>query len=354
MSKYTIVAYFLWLVLGYFGVHHFYLGRDKQGILWLTSFGGFFCFGWVRDFYRIPGYVREANNDRYYMEDLAVEMRRYRRPSLWKYVHRIVGQVMFGYMYRALIRMAVPEEFQEIRWLTTLLVPVGSAVGTYMVSNIGRIKSSFTYSLVGAYVGELLFGEVHLLSDGRLGSFAVGVSMLFSTYGWGWRRSVRGNLACCRRVKLWVTAFLLFSTLCGSYVYFNMSVNTKDGETLKVREVIHNFFKSPHWMKLKASFWKVYDDYQREGWDGAKQRLTIIADFEGEDRARTVLGVASNVTMKEVKERYRELAKVWHPDKHRGDQKDSANAKFMEIKESYEILEKLYTKREKRWGRFSS
>ena len=126
-----------------------------------------------------------------------------------------------------------------------------------------------------------------------------------------------------------------------------MSVNTKDGETLKVREVIHNFFKSPHWTRLKSSLWKVYEEFRQHGWESAKHTLTGMADFEGEDRARTILGVANNATQREVKERYRELAKLWHPDKHHGDAKDTANERFMEIKEAYEILDNLFTRRDK-------
>ena len=351
MAKFTLVAYFLWLVLGYFGVHHFYLGRDKQGILWLTTFGGFFYVGWIRDFYRIPAYVHEANNDRYFLELLGAEMRYYRRPSIWKNIHRVIGQVLFGYFYRALIHSAIPEEYYNLTLLTSLLLPMGSAVGTYLVSNIGSIKSPFKYSIFGAYLGELLVGETHLLTTTPMPSFAVGFSMLFSTLFWKYDRRPRGHLArkptCCKRFKVWAACFLIFSALCGCYVYFNLSVNTKDGETVKVREVIHNFFKSPHWQRLKHSTWKVWEDYQRDGWEGAKKRLTIIADFEGEDRARTILGVDSKATLKEVKEKYRELAKVWHPDKHKGEDKEHANEKFMELKEAYEILTKIYNKREK-------
>ena len=45
MAKYTIVAYLLWLLLGWTGAHHFYLRRDRQGLLWLTSVGGVFFTG---------------------------------------------------------------------------------------------------------------------------------------------------------------------------------------------------------------------------------------------------------------------------------------------------------------------
>ncbi len=347
MTKFIAVAYFLWLLFGYFGVHHFYLGRDKQAMLWLTSFGGFFCIGWMRDFYRIPGYVREANGDRYYLESLAVEIKHKKRPSLWKNIHRVVAQVLFGYFYRALIRMAIPEEFQELYWLTGALLPLGSALGTYVVSNIGNIRSSGKLALIGAYLGEVLFGELHVLSRVCISSFAVGVSMLFSTYGWQYNQRVTASKRCSRRLGWCVLVFLLFSTLCSSYVYHNMSVNTNDGETLKVKEVVHNFLNSPHWPHFKNLLWKLCEEVYENGWEEAKRSLTAFADLEGEDRARSTLGVTENATYKEIKDRYHELAKLWHPDKHQGDAKDEANEKFIEIKEAYEILDGLFNKRRK-------
>lgn len=352
MAKFTCVAYFLWLILGYFGVHHFYLGRDKQGILWLTTFGGFFYIGWIRDFYRIPAYVKEANNDRDFLQLLGAEMRYYKRPSLWKNVHRIVGQVMFGYFYRTLILLAIPEEYSGYRLLTLSLLPLGSAVGTYTVSNIGMMKSPFLSSILGAYLGELLFGEMCLLTTNSIPSFAVGSSMLFSTFCWEYDRSPRDDSVrrapCCKRLLVWVACLLLFSALCGSFMYFNMSVVNKDGETVKVREALHNFFRSPHWQQLKTSLWKVWYDFKANGWNGAKRRLVIMADLEGEDRARSVLGIHSNATLKEIKDKYRELAKIWHPDKHKDDQKDNASERFMELKEAFNTLTKIYTRRETR------
>ena len=44
-AKSKLVAYLLWFFLGWAGIHHFYLRRYHQGILWLTSFGGFFGIG---------------------------------------------------------------------------------------------------------------------------------------------------------------------------------------------------------------------------------------------------------------------------------------------------------------------
>ena len=45
MDKFNLIAYLLWLIGGWVGLHHFYMGRDRQGVLWLTSFGGLFGLG---------------------------------------------------------------------------------------------------------------------------------------------------------------------------------------------------------------------------------------------------------------------------------------------------------------------
>ena len=43
--------------------------------------------------------------------------------------------------------------------------------------------------------------------------------------------------------------------------------------------------------------------------------------------------------LKEIKKAYREQALVWHPDKHQGDdEKESAEKKFQEVAEAYEVL----------------
>lgn len=64
------VAYVLWFFLGFFGVHHFYLGRNGQGLAYLLLT---VLLGWVGlgllivgiallvDLFLIPTYTRDAN-----------------------------------------------------------------------------------------------------------------------------------------------------------------------------------------------------------------------------------------------------------------------------------------------------
>ena len=44
---------FLWcLLFGYFGAHHFYVGRIGMGILYACPFG-LLCIGWFADLFKI-------------------------------------------------------------------------------------------------------------------------------------------------------------------------------------------------------------------------------------------------------------------------------------------------------------
>lgn len=68
-QKSVIWAYFWWLFGGLFGLHHVYLQRDAQAFLWWSTLGGYFGLGWICEIFKIPRYVREANNDPKYVED---------------------------------------------------------------------------------------------------------------------------------------------------------------------------------------------------------------------------------------------------------------------------------------------
>ena len=59
-QKDTLVAYLLWLFLGFFGAHRFYLNNIVIGVVYLFTFG-LFGFGWLLDLFLIPDLVRRQN-----------------------------------------------------------------------------------------------------------------------------------------------------------------------------------------------------------------------------------------------------------------------------------------------------
>lgn len=63
-GKNIVVAYVLWLFLGVFSAHRFYLGKPVSAILQILSY--FILIGfiwWVVDFFLIPGMVRGKNDE---------------------------------------------------------------------------------------------------------------------------------------------------------------------------------------------------------------------------------------------------------------------------------------------------
>lgn len=76
-KKSLLIAYLLWLVLGWFGVHRFYAGRPLSGVLMLLWGGTFFVLTgtgrlspwesmiggvwWIVDAVLLSGIIRRAN-----------------------------------------------------------------------------------------------------------------------------------------------------------------------------------------------------------------------------------------------------------------------------------------------------
>ena len=58
--KSTSTAYLLWLFLGFFGAHKFYLDKAGLGILYLLTFG-VFGIGWLLDLFTLGGQVANYN-----------------------------------------------------------------------------------------------------------------------------------------------------------------------------------------------------------------------------------------------------------------------------------------------------
>ncbi|MDR1902194.1 MAG: TM2 domain-containing protein [Treponema sp.] len=56
------LAYLLWFLSGFgaLGLHRFYLGKYRSGILWALT-GGLFVVGSIYDFFTLAGQVRDAN-----------------------------------------------------------------------------------------------------------------------------------------------------------------------------------------------------------------------------------------------------------------------------------------------------
>jgi len=54
-------------------------------------------------------------------------------------------------------------------------------------------------------------------------------------------------------------------------------------------------------------------------------------------KSKSLLGLRETSTLKEIKNKYKNLMKKWHPDKHKDDQ-EKATKMSMQINEAYEVI----------------
>lgn len=86
-QKSKIIAYFLWLFGGFFGLHLLYLERDKHALVHITTLGGYFGIGWCRDFFKIPTYVDDANNDPTFVEIFKIQVKANKKVDFFYATH---------------------------------------------------------------------------------------------------------------------------------------------------------------------------------------------------------------------------------------------------------------------------
>lgn len=132
-----VVTYILWFFGGCWGLHHFYLGRDRHAFIWWSTWGGLFGLGWVRDLWRIPQYVYAENRDPGYMNEFRARANSYKQPPFS--VVRFGGELIVGFMFGILLRLTIPEDFVDTTLghiLAIIVPPFGAAVGKRPVSHI--------------------------------------------------------------------------------------------------------------------------------------------------------------------------------------------------------------------------
>ena len=330
-QKSLCITYILWFFFGWMGVHHLYLNRDRQAFIWWSTFGGYNGLGWIRDFWRIPEYVDDANEEAEYMDTLARRIKLYKKPRFS--VSRFLGELLIGYYYGNLVRSGIPEEVPM--FITGLFVCVGVTAGVYLVGNIGREEGPFLISLLAAIGCYILFS----ILSGSEASYmytALATSGAFNYYREYRRRSISRKFS--ERVLYLAGGAAVVWVLWISFFYFNASITIDDGEKIKLRDSVNHFFKSPAWVNFSNTWWSIYEEGQKKGWKSMYDEIIKSTDPKGEANAYYVLGLKSDSSEEQIRRAYKKLVVKWHPDKHKGEAKQQAKFKFMEIQQAYEIL----------------
>ena len=80
----------------------------------------------------------------------------------------------------------------------------------------------------------------------------------------------------------------LYSSLWGSYIYFNLKIVTKDGDEIRFRDAAGHFIKSPAFQQFAANVADLFGHMRDEGFSSAWEKFIISLDPLGETNALKV------------------------------------------------------------------
>ncbi len=89
----------------------------------------------------------------------------------------------------------------------------------------------------------------------------------------------------------------------------------------------------PYSKRIYKRQWKFFKEHKKTAFEEAENELD-------ESEAYEILNLDITATFAQVKKRYRELAKKWHPDKNESAFKTEAEKKFVRINQAYETIER--------------
>ena len=351
-QKSLLVAYILWLFGGIFGLHHIYLHRDRHAFVWWCTLGGYFGIGWLFEIFKIPEYVRDANDDPKFIAKFIVKLRTQQKPEFSTI--RFLGQIMMSYLFGQVVMIAVPEdEIMGINWRFLLwTVPFFSAVGVWIVGNIGREKGVFWHCLLAAYIiyplRYFVYDETYWFTGMVFGS-----ALTFEQFSKQWRREPPKRHSKIRRTIELSTCVVLYLSVWSAYFVFNGKITDSEGDEVPVHEAIKNFLKSPWWTDLKQTFVDTWRFAQHNGWYETWKQIVDSIDIDGEQNAYKILNVSPTATQSEITSAWRKLSREFHPDKVKDEKlRRAAQEKFMDIQQAYEVISKIKSKRRSRNKKF--
>ncbi|TMW58277.1 hypothetical protein Poli38472_011865 [Pythium oligandrum] len=392
MTKHVSIAYALWIVGGWCGLHHLYLNHPEAAFLRTVTLN---CWGaaWIRDMISMRRYVLEANARLYggqyeeeYAERLRQEQRQHKQPPTeWAmpYILILIGQyagVVASYL--------LPQGLNPVVY--DVMFVLGAAWGIKFGAETfdQRVQTSLwkialpiaVLALPLRLLEEDLDGEVDLI---QLKALTVVLGYASHVYTQRWAHelvmviedveaaevpkpttatitpsepvttvpevSAKTKSKQKKPAKSFWRALLHYWALLSLYagtittvLVFHGDVTVEvDGETQTQSffAAASNVWQSDALGDIWETLSAVWEELNMED-DFSHQWGRFQADFDvsGRQRHLKVLGLPREATQSEIKSAYRRLALKWHPDKYTGDDHELAKTTLYQIQEAYEKL----------------
>eukprot|EP00928_Gymnodinium_smaydae_P026281 TRINITY_DN20692_c0_g2_i1.p1 TRINITY_DN20692_c0_g2~~TRINITY_DN20692_c0_g2_i1.p1 ORF type:complete len:331 (+),score=66.26 TRINITY_DN20692_c0_g2_i1:88-1080(+) len=326
-----LIAYACLLCGGWFGLHHLYLGRTYHTILVAITplTAGLYL---LRDFWRLPAYVAACSDAPKERELLEAQMK-YSKVPPWSTL-RLLAMHYAGNCLWLTGNCLGAESFPSGYF--TLTSSVGAALGVWLAGNACTHQA-------GPLLPAVAVAVVAGVGAGSYQSVA-------ATVAFQWTRRWEPEHK-KRQPSRWTAIFyiLLFwsVTLYGFYEHGEVTVQTENGpEKHKLKDSIGHILKGIRMEDFQDGF-REFNFGNSGSWESFTQRL----DVQGERRALRTLEmedfIGKRYTENDVKRKYKELAKKWHPDHVPLEQKQEAEAKMQDINVAKDLLDKLRKERER-------
>lgn len=329
------VALFCFLFGGVFGLHHFYLGRNRHGILCLFTFGGF-LLGLIDDFMHLRYYVSWANFEKEFEVEYLLKIQRNPTPELGLMRTTIMG--IAAQLFALLVHAAIPTDLLDpwmSQLLAVILVPSAVAIAIWYSGSIGEVRTS----LWSMFQGALWTAPLYLICNAQF--FTTMACVHFLSNSWTYRRRPKKDICCFYKI-VYITSFILLIVfLFTSMIMFNCTIEEEGAKPVKCRDVIRNIYHSPFWQRTIEALQDVRDSWNESGFMGVISSLSSLMDSSGEQRALRILGVHRDTSNDDIRKAYRDLSRKYHPDKLKSlndEDYEMAVSRFIRIQNAYLTL----------------
>lgn len=331
----NLKAYLCLFVGGFWGLHHIYLRRPDHAFLINATIGGYFLLGLFRDLWKIPVYVREANNDVEYNKSFNEKLDKYKKPQ--SSVPRRLGILISSNLFSHIFVYAIPNEHftdTTIKLLQLMFVPLGASFGTWLAGNVGREKSSYPAILTFSYFVSALLYFLNLPISSFVGVASVSAHEYIKKF-----RLKNKKISLKKSISIFIMLSTIYWSLWGFWFYFNCEIDDAESP-IKCRDAVHNFIRSNAFREFTQTLLDLLFEIQIKGWEEVWNKLMSELDLNGRTRALIIFQLPEDATPQQIVSQYRSLARKYHPDRERDPEKKLAmHNKFIEIQEAYKLLE---------------
>ncbi|XP_059575295.1 dnaJ homolog subfamily C member 22 isoform X1 [Alligator mississippiensis] len=309
MAKRVLVALALWALGGPVGLHHFYLGRDNHALLWLLTLGGF-GVGWLAEPWCLPGWVAQANG--------ALEPQPGRLPALSPV--RFLGQVAVGTYFGLVAQLGLG----SLPGFELVALPLAVALGVHLVSSVGAQTANLGHTLIAAFLTGPIFSHRSVA--------ALPVSLVASVAAQHHRRrrptpQPRQPLG-ARLYRLGLAGLAFTAPL----VYGALSHTTATAG--RVAEAVGTALG---WLEVVPAAGRLLGRallmplrlLMSTEW-GKSHEFVQSFHYLQQQQAYEVLGLPDGAPAEDVHRSYRELVKLWHPDRNQH-RVQEAERRFIEL-----------------------